>query len=65
MDKVYTYISPGPIGTTSTNTLSSGLINQARNHSVTISEVRSKLSFTLDNTATYIKKLIFLVRLMK
>lgn len=55
MDTMYSYISPGPFGETSTSSFSSAIEKYASDKKVTLSAVISNASFTLDNTADYVK----------
>lgn len=55
MDAMYSYISPGPFGETSTSSFSSAIEKYASDKKVTLSAVISNASFTLDNTADYVK----------
>lgn len=55
MDNMYSYISPGPFGETSTSSFSSAIEKYASDKKVTLSAVISNASFTLDNMADYVK----------
>ncbi|WP_270166882.1 hypothetical protein [Paenibacillus sp. SYP-B4298] len=55
MDTMYSYISPGPFGETSVSSFSSAVEKYAKDKNVTLNRVTSNASFTLDNTAAYVK----------
>lgn len=52
---MYSYISPGPFGETSVSSFASNVENYAAAKNVTLNRVTSNASFTLDNTADYVK----------
>ena len=55
MDTLYTHINPGVFGATSLTDWTSKVESYATSKGVTLNRVTSSASFTLDNTATYIK----------
>lgn len=55
MDTLYSYINPGILGETSLENFTSNIEKYASDKGVSLKRVISSASFTLDNTATYIK----------
>jgi hypothetical protein len=55
MNTLYTHINPGVFGETSLSDWTSKVESYAKSKGVTLTRVTSNASFTLDNTATYIK----------
>ncbi|MWC29214.1 hypothetical protein GON22_14040 [Paenibacillus sp. MMS18-CY102] len=55
MDTMYSYIDPGVLGETSVSSFASAVEKYATDKKVTLKRVTSDASFTLDNTAAYVK----------